>query len=53
MLNAGRELPSESELLDELFGRHGRLRAWASDPELRSRMVALWREQRSVPWPRG
>ena len=35
---AGLFMP-ESELLDELFGARGRLRAW---PELRARMVDAW-----------
>jgi hypothetical protein len=50
MINAGRDLPSEAEVLDELFGRHGVLRHW-QDAELTARMVALWHEQRAVPWP--
>jgi hypothetical protein len=53
--NAGLYLPTEAELLDELFGRHGSLRAFADDGELRARMLECWRQARRVPdipWPR-
>jgi hypothetical protein len=52
--NAGWGLPTEAELVDELFGRHGKLRAWASDELLVNRMVDAWRRARTVPpiqWP--
>ena len=52
--NAGWGLPTEAELVDELFGRHGKLRAWASDELLVARMVDAWRRARTVPdiqWP--
>lgn len=45
--NAGGQVPSEGELLDELFGTSGRLHAF-DDEETRSRMLARWREQRPV-----
>jgi hypothetical protein len=40
--NAGLFTPSTEELLDELFGTHGRLKAWADDHELRARMTDTW-----------
>ena len=52
--NAGWLLPTEAELIDELFGRHGKLRAWAGDELLVARMVDAWRRARTVPaieWP--
>jgi hypothetical protein len=52
--NAGWLLPTEAELVDELFGRHGKLKAWASDEVLVSRMVDAWQRARTVPsiqWP--
>ena len=52
--NAGWGLPTEAELVDELFGRHGKLRAWAGDELLVARMVDAWRRARTVPaieWP--
>ena len=52
--NAGWGLPTEAELVDELFGRHGKLRAWAGDEPLVNRMVDAWRRARTVPaieWP--
>ena len=47
-------LPTEAELLDEVFGARGRLRPWASDGELRARIVETWRRLRApapIPWP--
>jgi hypothetical protein len=44
--NAGCFLPTEAELLDELFGYHGRLKAWADDEPLRRRMVDAWQAAR-------
>ena len=52
--NAGWGLPTEAELVDELFGRHGKLKAWAGDELLVARMVDAWRNARTVPaieWP--
>ena len=52
--NAGWGLPTEAELVDELFGRHGKLRAWAGDELLVARMVDAWKRARTVPaieWP--
>jgi hypothetical protein len=54
IVNAGWLLPTEAELVDELFGRHGKLRAWAGDELLVSRMVDTWKRARQVPdiqWP--
>lgn len=45
--NAGLYLPTEAELLDALFGPHGRLKAWASDDVLRTRMENLWQHERT------
>jgi hypothetical protein len=47
--NAGLYLPTEDELLDELFGKVGLLRVWEDDGELHRRMIELWLEHR----PRG
>jgi hypothetical protein len=47
-------LPSEAELVDEVFGLRGRLRPWASDEALRARIVETWRRLRApapIPWP--
>jgi hypothetical protein len=44
--NAGCFLPTEAEFLDELFGYHGRLKAWAGDELLRRRMVDCWQAAR-------
>lgn len=43
--NAALYLPSETELEDDLFGPHGRLKQWAADTALRDRMLELWRAQ--------
>ena len=51
---AGWGLPTEAELVDERFGRHGKLKAWAGDELLVARMVDAWRNARTVPdiqWP--
>jgi hypothetical protein len=45
--NAGLHFDRESELVDELFGYTGLLRAWPDDQELRSRMVKHWVEVRT------
>jgi hypothetical protein len=45
--NAGLYLPTEDELLDDAFGDHGRLEAWADDEELRARITTHWHNQRS------
>ncbi len=52
--NAGLYLPTPAELLDELFGPHGDLKAWATDQELQQRMLTLWRDQlpRAETWRR-
>ena len=52
--NLGHALPSEAELLEELFGKRALLEPWASDLELRARMVETWRRQLRAPiaWPR-
>jgi|SRR5882672_9962365 len=47
--NAGLFIAGEDELLRELFGNVGLLRAYDEDELLRQRMVSLWREVR----PRG
>ena len=47
-------LPTEAELVDEVFGARGRLRPWASDEQLRARIVETWRRMRApapIPWP--
>jgi hypothetical protein len=51
--NLGHVLPSEAELVEELFGRRALLEPWAHDDELRARMVDLWRRQARTPirWP--
>lgn len=43
--NAGLYLPTETELIDDLFGPHGRLRAWTHDTQLQARMTTLWQDQ--------
>jgi len=43
---AGLYCDREGELLDELFGDLGKLRAWAGEAALQKRMVALWRQAR-------
>jgi hypothetical protein len=52
--NLGHALPSEAELVEELFGRRALLEPWASDDELRARMVETWRRRLRSPvaWPR-
>jgi hypothetical protein len=51
--NLGHVLPSEAELLEELFGKRALLEPWAHDHELRARMLELWRRQARTPirWP--
>lgn len=44
--HAGVHYDREDEILEELFGDHGRLRSLASDERTRERMVALWRKVR-------
>jgi hypothetical protein len=46
MRHAGLHVASEGEVLDELFGERGRLRAWASDDALQLRLLELWRRVR-------
>ena len=66
MRAAGLYLASEDELLDDLFGDGGRLRAWRDDGELRERLLVLWRSlqpaaarveaealERAESWKRG
>jgi hypothetical protein len=48
---AGLHIDRESELLDELFGERGPLRAWADDEALRAKLVGLWRELRPLGEP--
>ena len=52
--NLGHALPSEAELLEELFGARALLESWASDVELQARMVETWRRRLRAPiaWPR-
>lgn len=44
--NAGVHFDRESEVLDELFGERGTLKAWAGDELLRGRLLELWRTLR-------
>jgi len=66
MRAAGLYLASEAEVLDDLFGDGGRLRAWKDDDELVARMLELWRSlqpaaerveaealERAENWKRG
>ncbi len=46
MRTGGLHIPTEDELLDELFGSRGLLEPWHADATLRQRMLNLWREQR-------
>jgi hypothetical protein len=46
--HAGMHFASEAEVVDELFGDRGRLRAWAGDELLRERLLDLWRELRPL-----
>lgn len=46
---AGLHFDRESEILDEVFGFHGKLRDWADDEGLRVRVLEQWRLVR----PRG
>jgi hypothetical protein len=48
MRAAGLYLASEAEVLDDLFGDAGRLRAWQDDAELVKRMLELWRSLQSA-----
>jgi len=52
--NLGHVLPSEAELIEELFGKRALLEPWAHDEALRARMVDAWRRQARAPiaWPR-
>ena len=52
--NLGHALPSEAELVEELFGKRAPLEPWADDEALRARMVETWRRQLRAPinWPR-
>jgi len=52
--NLGHQLPSEAELVEELFGKRALLEPWAGDESLRARMVDVWRRQARAPiaWPR-
>lgn len=53
IVNLGHELPSEAELVEELFGRRALLEPWAGDRELVVRMVGTWKAQLRAPirWP--
>jgi hypothetical protein len=55
IVNLGHVLPSEAELLEELFGRRSLLEPWAGDEALRARMVDTWKRQARAPirWPTG
>lgn len=46
---AGVHFDRETEIEDDLFGEIGRVRQHADDPRARTRLVALWQEER----PRG
>jgi len=41
--NAAIYCPTETELVDEIFGDHGRLKPWAADDALRDRILELYR----------
>lgn len=47
--NAGHYNPTETSLLDDLLGEHGKLHAWENDRNLRERMLTLYRREQ----PRG
>ena len=47
--NAGLHFDNERELLDEVFGDQGRLRAWKDDPALVEEIKARWRDVRKNP----
>ena len=47
--NLGHVLPSEAELLEELFGKRALLEPWAHDDELRARMLDTWKRQARAP----
>jgi len=53
--NLGHQLPSEAELIEELFGKRGLLEPWAGDDALRARMIDVWKRQARTPirWPAG
>jgi len=53
--NLGHQLPSESELIEEIFGKRALLEPWAGDEALRARMVETWKHQARAPirWPTG
>jgi hypothetical protein len=46
--NGGFHLDREEEVEDHLFGPRGMLKPFANDPELRARMLALWRGYRQT-----
>lgn len=46
--SAGLHFDRQAEVEDELYGDTGRLRAWASDEQLRERLLGLWRELASL-----
>ena len=48
MRAAGLFLPSEEQVLDELFGHNGILESWADSDVLRERFVGLWEELRPI-----
>jgi hypothetical protein len=52
--NIGHELPTASELREELFGPRALLEPWAGDEALVERMTALWRRTARPPieWPK-
>jgi len=52
--NLGHQLPSEAELVEEIFGKRALLEPWANDLDLRARMLELWKRQARTPiaWPR-
>lgn len=45
--NALHYLPSEAELLDEIFGRTGRLRSYETDQDLRQHIINIWTHERT------
>lgn len=44
--HAGGYIDLETELLDEVFGHHGRLYRWRDNPQLRQRVLDHWRQHR-------
>lgn len=49
MRTTGVHLDRESEVEDELFGEHGRMKRWQNDDLIRQKLLALWEKER----PRG